>query len=235
MKQYKNKELADMLFDLKKKFGITQTAVAKVLDVSVQALTDMKSGRRAFTPPMAEKLLDQYQNEPWAGWLADELKGFVAFIDRPILAAPETDKMIPFDTVVYVPGSEHLPCVPLLRTLILGDHTILGKHSELHVELPRWTIPLIPAGSSPYILELAADDYAGRLRMGDYVLVAQATIPIREIMIVEHGGSLRLARNTMYDAVATGGYGEWLALDSGLPLPNATPAAMVVGVIMARL
>lgn len=230
-----NKEIISILFELKKRFGITQTAVAKVLGISVQALTDMKSGRRVFTPLMAEILLERYRDEPWAGWLAGELKDLITVADRSILAPPKANEMVPVDTVVYVPGSEYLSCIPLLRAPILGDHTIIRKHSELDVELPRWTIPLIPAGSSPYILELTADDYAGRLRMGDQVLVAQATVPVREIMIVEYAGSLRLARNAAYDPAATGGYGEWLALDSGLPLHNATPAAMVVGVVMARL
>ncbi len=234
LKYLENKELAGILHELKGRFGINQTAVAKVLGISIQALTDAKSGRRTFTPLMAEKLLEYYRHEPWAGWLAGELKDLVAPVEQPIVPPPDPKIVVPVDSVVHLPGSE-THRIPLLRTPILGDFTAIEDRCERYVELPEWAIPLIPPNSSPYILEVAADDYAGRLRMGDHVLVVQRAAPVREVMIVEHAESLKLARNAAFVADKTGGREEWFAMDSGLPLHSAKPVAAILGAVMARL
>lgn len=226
--------LSTMLLSLKKDFGVTQTAIAMVLGVSAQALTDMKGGRRLFTPAMAEKLLEYYKNEPWAGWLTNELKRFAAPARQSILAPPDFE-MVPVDTIDYLLNSDPIAHIPVVQTPLLGNRDVINERCERSVELPKWTKSLIPDASSPYILELGADDYAGHLQMGDYLLVVQTVVKNKEFMVVEHLGTLRLARNARYNIDSKRKATGWIALDSGITLEEAVPVATVMGIVMAKL
>jgi len=223
-----------MLLSLKEKYGISQTSVAKTLGISVQALTDMKGGRRVFTPAMAEKLLDHYKNEPWAGWLVNESKDLAAPKENLLSSLPDSE-ILPADTVIYNGDIKPRPTIPLLKTPLLGAHSPEDEHCERYVELPEWAAPLITVDSNPYVLELATDDYSGRLRAGDCVLVLQTVISNKEVLVVEQAGCLRLARNPLFSDVAEKENAGWIALDSGVMLKNATPVSTVVGIVMARM
>jgi len=234
-----NDTLAKVLNILKQQYGIPQAAVAKALKISVQALTDMKAGRRAVTPAIAEKLLDQYKNEPWSGWLGDAL--------RPILNPFE--QLPSFKDAELIIGGVQLPApsqtrsatpinslqVPLLQALWAGATTDSHTFEGIFVALPEWAAKLATEGPDPYVLQLAADDYVGRLRAGDHVLIVQTALPHKEIMVVEQAGGLRLARNAAraeFDGAYESG---WIALDSGIFLEKATAVATVMGIVMARL
>lgn len=234
MNQKQNNALSNMLLSLKKRYGISQTAIAKILGISVQALTDMKGGRRVFTPAMAEKLLEHYKNEPWIGWLVNELKDLAAPKENLLPSLPDSD-VLPADTVVYNADIKPRPTIPLLKTPLLGVHSPEDEYCERYIELPEWATPLISIDSNPYVLEIATDDYSGRLRAGDCVLVLQIVIPNKEVMIVEQTGCLRLARNPLFANVAEKDTAGWIALDSGVMLKNATPVSTVAGIVMARM
>lgn len=224
--------LCNILLSMKKQHGILQTSVAKILGISIQALTDMKGGRRVFTPAMAEKLLDHYRNEPWADWLARELKELAAPPKGIVILSSPDFKLPPSDSISYA-GAR--PAVPLFKTPQCGIQTPVEEHCDELVELPEWAYPQITADSNPYVMELATDDYSGRLRAGDYVLVLQTVVPNKEVMVVEQAGCLRLARNSLFTEAAKGKPAGWIALDSGVKLKNATPVSSVVGIVMARM
>lgn len=228
-------ELRVMLNAMKSKFGITQTAIARVLGLSAQALTDIKGGRRAFTPSMAEKMLAEYASQPWSDWLSDRLKTIISPATQAMLPPSEPEMTVPAATVVYVVASGSLPRIPLLRAPFLGTHTAIEERCERYVQLPEWTVALIPPDSDPYILELATDDYSGRLRAGDHILVVQTVLPNKEIMLVEQSGGLRLAQNAVRSNAEITDSAGWIALDSGVMLKSAMPMATVIGVTMARM
>lgn len=229
--------LRDILVELKEKYGINQTVVAGILDVSIQVVTDMKGGRRTFTPVMAEKLLEAFANEPWAAWLAKVLHPFIVpFWFIPELADVEFSLGdLPYYGNTPVPqSSAQLSSVPLLRIPWVGPPLESGQCVET-IMLPRWASTLAADGTNPYALEMVVDDYAGRLRVGDQVLIVQDVWPDKELMIVKGTGGLRLARNSLFDKTRKVEPFQWIALDSGIAVESVSPVATVTGIIMARL
>lgn len=235
---YTTHALCDILAILKEKYGITQTMLAQIIGVSIQAVTDMKAGRRRFTPAMADKLLDAFINETWAGWLADVLQPFA---DPLALVAALSKAKVIIGTPP--PGSHHPPPqqsvaiteVPVLHVPWSGPLPAPGACIAGKIALPQWAMALAARAAHPYVLELVADDYAGRLRAGDQVLVVQDVWPDKEIMIVKAEGGLRLARNSTFGGVRESATFQWIALDSGVPLELVSPVATVVGIVMAKL
>lgn len=213
------------LTDLKTRYGVRQAKIAADMGISPQALTDIKAGRRRFTPKLGEKLLQANAGEPWAGWLAEQLAQLA-------VEPGKVDNVTPISDKARTPAlSFH---IPLLHAPFFGDPQESPTRDDF-VDLPRWARKLVSASDRPYALELATDDYMGRLRAGDLLLVAQAVWPGKEIMVVECAAGLRVARSDIFDVVRKSGSRQWLALDSGEPIPDAVPIATVAGILMAIL
>lgn len=221
--------LESILRILKSQCGIKQAKVAKDLGISPQALTDIKAGRRRFTQEMADKLVDAYKAEPWAGWLAEELTGFDLSLTGEFFRI--VDPILPQSEKYLQKLTRKLP---LLRAPFLGEPMSSPTHDS-DVELPEWAAKIIGDLDDAYALELLADDYAGRLRAGDQLLVVQDVWPDKEIMIVQCPKGLRIARNGMHDTTMGDTQGNWIALDSGENLAEAAPAATVAAILMAKL
>lgn len=223
--------VSDFLKRAKRHYGVSQTTIAKSMGISTQALTDMKAGRRAFTQSLAEKLLDANKDQPWIDCFTEVLGKFAA-LSRQVIIPSTTLEGI--DATANDRATNPQSRLPLLHTPVSGCQAIFEGNDAFYVEIPDWALKLIPLASTPYALEIEADDYAGRLRIGDQVLVVQATEPVKEVMLVDHVGSLKLARNSACDDKITGS-NAWIALDSGLPLQDAVPVAAVVAIIKAKL
>lgn len=229
-----NPAVYKLLTTFKKRYGISQNAVAAALGISAQALTDVKAGRRQFTPKMSEKLLQHYKAEPWAEWLAKALRPDPTTSDPGELSQDDAAEGGMNDFLSSLPPWTVDPTtVPLLRTPCLGAPELSAAYRNERITLPEWAVKLVPADSDPYVLELDTDDYAGMFRMGDRVLVVREIRPTRELAIVERDDCPRLARNAVPTPESKAAAG-WIALDSGIPIRGAVPVATIMGIVMAK-
>lgn len=217
--------VAELMRKIKSDYGMNQTALARELGISPQILTDIKAGRRIFTPPMAEKIMALFSREAGAGWLAAALEGILKGGARP---GKNAEVQAPSRSSDLANGKY----LPVLDALCKGDPAKATGKTRHTILIPEVLAKLVGGSTDAYVLALDNDDYSGRLRAGDQVLIVQNAEFSKEIMVVESDGRLRLARNPIDNTSAEI---QWVALDTGNPLKNATPVGAVVGIVVALL
>lgn len=217
--------------------GLTQIKIAELCGLSRQGITDIKSGRRNFTKKMADSIVKAGVDEPWGLHLKKRLE--YAF-NPPIYEGLEE---------LFNDDANKKPLhptfasysLPILTALPMDDPLESTAFSGEYLTLPPIVAEIAQGLESPYILRLQSDDCYKRLRQGDHLLVAQAYEVKKEIVVIAHAGTLRLAR-TVADARQfynfSGGFEEsegWVALDSGRLITNAEQVACVFGIVWAAL
>ena len=230
-KHDKNYSFISLLVGLKKRYGVTQDLFARMSGVSKQVLTDIKAGRRKFSNEMVQKLLADSQDKPWKTDVAEALSEFIK--ER------EEFQHHPSSTMASHPtGNRRLPMV---NAPVIGDPCAAPEFTGEYFALPNAIERLDADPRDSYVLILQNDDCLGRLRSGDLVVITQNSKRDKEIMVVEHSGLLRLARNTKHIGKLHLPHGErfpdgdWIALDSGSLIPNARPQGAVIGIVWAVL
>jgi len=159
--------------------GTTQQAIAEVVGVPAQYLSDIKAGRKRVAELFARRLAEGYKFD--YHWLMTEEGNPPQFLNRDIRASAPAPRPI------------HLP---------LFDHPIYGQPQTLTewngalVELSGAAAAQAWAASEPYIVRFGKNDTEGRLRQNDLVLVSQAVNQKAEIQVVRQRKQCFLARRT---------------------------------------
>lgn len=225
----------ELIRAIKSEYGMNQTTLARQIGVSPQILTDIKAGRRRFTPAMAESIMALFAHEGGAGWLAETLQDIVI---QSATAGMRRSSDIGTMTSGEVPVSGIR--LPVLGALCWGDPQALVTNPERTTLIPEALVPLIGEKYFSYVLALDYDDFAGRLRAGDQLLIVQDVRVIKEIMVVACRGRLRLARNA--SCVNDGAEADiadikkhWLALDTGKMLEVDSFVGVAMGIVVAML
>jgi plasmid maintenance system antidote protein VapI len=219
----------DVVQRVKSEYGVNQTALAKHMRISPQILTDIKAGRRRFSVAMAESIMSLFAHEPDAGWLAEALQAVLA--ENGGTETSNADAMMVSTARTagtYLPVSDALCNADSQMTVVDSGRTVL---------IPVSLTPFLEKAAFSYVFVLDYDDYAGRLRAGDQILIVQHVNIIREIMVIESNGRLRLARNDTYltDSTQVGAKEKWLALDTGKPVAAVSLIGAAVGIVSAVL
>lgn len=222
-------DLHAIMRKIKVEYGVNQTTLAGHIGVSPQILTDIKAGRRRFSPAMAESIMSLFAHKTDVGWLAEALQAILAGgTGDGVRERSNADAVAMANTAI---AGARLPVLDMLCKAAPTDAA--GKS----VLIPETLAPFLDKAAFSYVLVLDYDDYAGRLRAGDRILIVQNGDIIREIMVVESKGRMRLARNASYLNGATQGNAkeQWLALDTGKPVTPASYVGAVVGIVSAVL
>ena len=184
--------LVSGLFDkLKQNHGLKYSKIAEMCGVQRQNITDFRHGRRKFTREMADRLLSARPDEPWVVWLKPLLDYYFSKPDPDRAEKSMASLGLPIpDTIPHSPVGR----LPLLDAPVLGDPQVAAAFSGEYAPVTKTVLALVDREYQPYILKVQYDDYALRLRAGDWVLIQQTLEFEKEIMVVEQGGRLSLAR-----------------------------------------
>jgi hypothetical protein len=199
-------QVLDKLFEQ----GTTQQAVAEVVGVPAQYLSDIKLGRKPVAELFARRLAEAYNFD--YRWLLTGEGNPPQFLNRGV-------------PTLGPAGPVRLP---------LFDHPISGQPHTL----PDWKGALVEvtgaaaaqaaAASEPYVVRFQKNDRDGRLKPDDLVLVSQTVNKTAEIQVVRqrnHCFFARQAPNGTFRRIATG-----QSLASG-----AQPVGHCVGIVWGLL
>lgn len=157
--------------------GLTQQAVAARAGVPSQYLSDVKNGRRLLSELLARRLNEEFG------------------VDHVWLMTGEGTMTPP-----RVPRAETRPqdaevvMVPIVGQPIVGDPRISLAWDGSLVALTGPPAMKAKQASHAYILRLHHDDFTGRLRKGDLVLISQGNLEFGEIQVIQTRGLPVLAR-----------------------------------------
>lgn len=238
-----------IFIELKKRYGVKQSAIAGVLKISRQAVTDMKADRRRFTREMANKLVQAYGKEPWHAWFHTAI--YTLFIDGESVPkegayqneAPGLDATHDKPAAAIGVNADSLLMLPVLPAPWRGDPLQAPFDIQEFAAIPPQLAVHAAPARNPYVLSIDFDDTDKRLRRGDFVLAVQDGERESEIQIIEFQDSLRLARRSRGDTPPVHcGHVEttdmdWVLLDSGMQIPSsrAVKVGCVVGIVLALL
>jgi hypothetical protein len=224
--------VAKFFDNLKQNYGLHYATIASLCGLKRQNITDLRKGRRKFTREMADRLLSARPDEPWVAWLKPLLEFYFA---QPEPEKAEKAMAALGQSLPNSPPHSSIVRLPLLQAPVLGDPSAAAAFSGEYVPITDTVLGLADRLYAPYILQIQYDDYARRLRAGDWVLILQTLEYEKEIMVVSCGGRLSLARRLSMSPEQEAPEPEWLALESGNPLANASPVACVACIVLAMM
>ncbi len=115
---------------------------------------------------MAEAILTFFAHEHSAGWLTEALNGILFENANAELCRNSTDAASVSKSGTYL---------PIVNALCQGDPRLVSRNTERKVLIPEALAPFVGDDEEafPYVLALDYDDYAGRLRAGDQILIVR--------------------------------------------------------------
>ena len=118
--------------------------------------------------------------------------------------------------------------LPVLSEPTSGDPAQCSAWDGSKIALSGAAEAMAARASRPYVLRVARDDVAGRLRKHDLILVSQEPDDSATLAVVQHRGRCLLAQRA--------GKGERKAIDTGRRVAaNATVVGRCLGIVWASL
>ena len=189
--------------------GITQRQAAVELNVPAQYVSDVKNGHRNLTEQFARRIAERYDlNFIW-------------------LMTGEGAKSIPRHEAGVTLRTDTI-LLPVLSEPTSGDPAQCSAWDGSKIALSGAAEAMAARASRPYVLRVARDDVAGRLRKHDLILVSQEPDDSATLAVVQHRGRCLLAQRA--------GKGERKAIDTGRRVAaNATVVGRCLGIVWASL
>lgn len=176
------------LFDGLRSMHMSQKEIAAQLNVPPQYLSDVKTGRRPLTGQFAQRIADVFRvNYSWL------MKG------QGSAGIPVAEKISS--------TTSRLLGLPVLSSPVEGDPHKSKSWDGSLIEISGAAAARAAWATQPYVLRLDKNDFAGRLKKGDMVLVSQDRERAPEVAILKHQSRLELARR--------GADGTWKTLVKG--------------------
>lgn len=199
----------DQLLDNLAGQGFTQQKIAAELGIPPNYLSDLRHARRAITDQFCHTFGQQF------------------LISFQWLASGEGSKSSPQISPLKAAAIGNL-VLPVLPKPYTGDPRHCQEWDGCQLEITGAAAAAAGRASSPYILRLASHDNAGRLKLGDLILISQSATGVSEIVILKHRNQLLLARKDKKN--------DWLTLSSGKHLSAKTDiVGQCLGIVWAGL
>ena len=188
--------------------GYSQREIAAQLDVPPQYLSDVKTGQRTLTAQFARRMAEAFRvNYAW-------------------LMEGEGSAGLPVAEQVTGTASRLLG-LPVLIAPIEGDPRKSTSWDGSVMEISGAAAARAAWATHPYVLRLDKDDFTGRLKKGDMVLVSQNREHASEVGVLKRHGRLELARR--------GTDGTWKTLAKGQNRKDPDIISVCVAIVWAPL
>lgn len=189
--------------------GFTQQKIAAELRIPPNYLSDLRHARRTINDQFCRSFAHQFQ------------------ISFQWLASGEGPKSSPQISQLNAAAMGNL-VLPVLPKPCTGDPKQFQEWDGCQLEIAGAAAAAAGRARSPYILRLASDDYASRLKVGDLILISQSVTGESEIAAIKHNNRLLLARKDKKN--------DWLALSNGKRLSAKTEiVGQCLGIVWANL